>query len=124
MSVEDVRCGETLTSCAGDNNAVNQMDQQDVTHKMQNMAFTQTGKPCDVDGTVMADKLHSAQDEKPRDCEIEDTPPGLPTQNTTGLDNVLPQRHLRVLLVEDDDSTRHVVGALLRNCSYEGTDPL
>ncbi|KAK7393598.1 hypothetical protein VNO78_22156 [Psophocarpus tetragonolobus] len=28
-------------------------------------------------------------------------------------------RSLKVLLVEDDDSTRHVVTALLRNCSYE-----
>lgn len=33
----------------------------------------------------------------------------------------LPQRQLRILLVEDDDSTRHVVSALLRNCSYEVT---
>lgn len=32
----------------------------------------------------------------------------------------LPTRSLRVLLVEYDDSTRHVVSALLRNCSYEG----
>jgi len=29
-------------------------------------------------------------------------------------------RSLKVLLVEIDDSTRHVVTALLRNCSYEG----
>ena len=35
-------------------------------------------------------------------------------------ESFLPQRTLRVLLVEDDDSTRHVVGALLRNCNYEG----
>ncbi|KAL8241110.1 hypothetical protein R6Q59_014465 [Mikania micrantha] len=33
----------------------------------------------------------------------------------------LPLRSLKVLLVEDDDSTRHVVSALLRNCSYEVT---
>lgn len=32
----------------------------------------------------------------------------------------LPIRSLNVLLVENDDSTRHVVTALLRNCSYEG----
>lgn len=32
----------------------------------------------------------------------------------------LPLRSIKVLLVEDDDSTRHVVSALLRNCSYEG----
>ncbi|KAI5077779.1 hypothetical protein GOP47_0007603 [Adiantum capillus-veneris] len=33
----------------------------------------------------------------------------------------LPQQQLRVLLVEDDDATRHVVSALLRNCCYEVT---
>uniref|UniRef100_A0A0D6R118 Response regulatory domain-containing protein n=1 Tax=Araucaria cunninghamii TaxID=56994 RepID=A0A0D6R118_ARACU len=33
----------------------------------------------------------------------------------------LEQRSLRVLLVENDDSTRQVVSALLRNCSYEVT---
>lgn len=32
----------------------------------------------------------------------------------------LPVRSIKVLLVEDDDSTRHIVRALLRNCSYEG----
>lgn len=32
----------------------------------------------------------------------------------------LPLRSIKVLLVEDDDSTCHVVSALLRNCSYEG----
>jgi pseudo-response regulator 7 len=32
----------------------------------------------------------------------------------------LPLRSLKVLLVENDDSTRHVVSALLRNCGYEG----
>ncbi|XP_054786245.1 two-component response regulator-like APRR7 isoform X2 [Prosopis cineraria] len=31
----------------------------------------------------------------------------------------LPVRSLKVLLVENDDSTRHVVCALLRNCGYE-----
>ncbi|XP_047325078.1 two-component response regulator-like PRR37 [Impatiens glandulifera] len=39
----------------------------------------------------------------------------------------LPLRSLKVLLVENDDSTRHVVSALLRNCSYEvvaGSDGL
>lgn len=32
----------------------------------------------------------------------------------------LPLRSLKVLLVENDESTRHVVSALLRNCGYEG----
>ena len=33
----------------------------------------------------------------------------------------LPKRSLRVLLVEPDDSTRHIVTALLRKCSYHGS---
>ncbi|CAM8982481.1 unnamed protein product [Rhodiola kirilowii] len=34
-------------------------------------------------------------------------------------DRFLPFRSLKALLVENDDCTRHVVSALLRNCSYE-----
>lgn len=41
-------------------------------------------------------------------------------QGTVRWERFLPVRSLRVLLVETDDSTRHVVSALLRNCSYEG----
>ncbi|KAJ0976641.1 hypothetical protein J5N97_012115 [Dioscorea zingiberensis] len=33
-------------------------------------------------------------------------------------ERVLPRRSLRVLLVENDDSTRHIVIALLRKCGY------
>ena len=40
--------------------------------------------------------------------------------STIHWDRFLPIRSLKVLLVENDDSTRHVVTALLRNCSYEG----
>lgn len=40
---------------------------------------------------------------------------------TVRWERFLPVRSLRVLLVETDDSTRHVVSALLRNCSYEVT---
>ncbi|KAJ0552951.1 putative response regulator and transcription factor RR-A-type family [Helianthus annuus] len=36
-------------------------------------------------------------------------------------ESFLPLRYLKVLLVENDDSTRHVVNALLRNCGYEVT---
>jgi len=31
-----------------------------------------------------------------------------------------PRMGLRVLLVEADDSTRQIIGALLRKCSYKG----
>lgn len=37
-----------------------------------------------------------------------------------GWERFLHVRSIRVLLVENDDSTRHVVTALLRNCNYEG----
>lgn len=29
-------------------------------------------------------------------------------------------RSIKVMLVEDDDCTRHIVTALLRNCNYDG----
>lgn len=45
-------------------------------------------------------------------------PPQGPADTCWG--RFLPVRSIKVLLVEDDDSTRHVVHALLRNCSYEG----
>lgn len=55
-------------------------------------------------------------------------PPPLPPlqqQNSLGpvvrWERFLPLRSLKVLLVENDDSTRQVVSALLRNCSYEVT---
>ncbi|KAK4783185.1 hypothetical protein SAY86_007559 [Trapa natans] len=38
---------------------------------------------------------------------------------TANWERFLHLRSLKVLLVENDDSTRHVVSALLRNCSYE-----
>lgn len=33
----------------------------------------------------------------------------------------MPKIALKVLLVEADDSTRHIISALLRKCSYKGT---
>lgn len=36
-------------------------------------------------------------------------------------DKFIPRMVLRVLLVEADDSTRQIIAALLRKCSYRGT---
>lgn len=33
----------------------------------------------------------------------------------------VPKMKMRVLLVEADDSTRHIITALLNKCSYKGT---
>lgn len=35
-------------------------------------------------------------------------------------DKLLPKMMMRVLLVEADDSTRQIISALLRKCSYRG----
>lgn len=35
-------------------------------------------------------------------------------------DKFLPKMMMRVLLVEADDSTRQIISALLRKCSYRG----
>ncbi|XP_010262981.1 PREDICTED: two-component response regulator-like APRR3 isoform X2 [Nelumbo nucifera] len=42
-------------------------------------------------------------------------------EQVIGWERFLPRRFLRVLLVENDDSTRHIVAALLRKCSYQVT---
>ncbi|XP_047333687.1 two-component response regulator-like PRR73 [Impatiens glandulifera] len=39
--------------------------------------------------------------------------------NSECWEKFLPVRSIKVLLVENDDATRHVVTALLRNCNYE-----
>ncbi|XP_010520321.1 PREDICTED: two-component response regulator-like APRR3 [Tarenaya hassleriana] len=44
-----------------------------------------------------------------------------PQASSIRWERYLPVRSLKVLLVENDDSTRQVVSALLRNCSYEVT---
>ncbi|XP_038988978.1 two-component response regulator-like PRR37 isoform X2 [Phoenix dactylifera] len=51
----------------------------------------------------------------PQKLQQQQQPPGPMIQ----WERFLSVRTLKVLLVENDDSTRQVVGALLRNCSYE-----
>lgn len=45
-----------------------------------------------------------------------------PSAPVVNWERYLPVRSLKVLLVENDDSTRHIVTALLKNCSYEGIE--
>ena len=51
-------------------------------------------------------------------------PPQAPPQQLQGSfvhwERFLHVRSIKVMLVEDDDCTRHIVTALLRNCNYEG----
>lgn len=46
--------------------------------------------------------------------------PQQPHGPTVLWERFLPIKTVKVLLVENDDSTRQVVSALLRNCGYEG----
>ncbi|CAK9271705.1 unnamed protein product [Sphagnum jensenii] len=57
-----------------------------------------------------AKELQRSAEEEPHQVQ-----PG----TTVCWESFLPQHHVKVLLVEDDDATRHVVSALLRNCNYE-----
>lgn len=87
------------------------------------------------DGTVpevVSDSKRKQQDQqqqspdqaqKSQRIELQEKVPQ-PAQNpvsSAGWESFLPQSNIKILLAEDDDSTRQVVGALLRNCSYEGT---
>nr|XP_043631673.1 two-component response regulator-like APRR7 isoform X2 [Erigeron canadensis] len=47
-------------------------------------------------------------------------PPQLPQGSLVHWEKFLHVRSIKVLLVENDDCTRHIVTALLRNCNYEG----
>ena len=46
--------------------------------------------------------------------------PTTTTNNVVRWEKFLPKMVLRVLLVEADDSTRQIITALLRKCSYKG----
>ncbi|KAA8539378.1 hypothetical protein F0562_026070 [Nyssa sinensis] len=71
------------------------------------------------------DKLRINEDTEDINCEfieLVEAQAVLPRQQGPVIhwERFLPLRSLKVLLVEDDASTCHVVSALLRNCSYEG----
>ncbi|CAK9858522.1 unnamed protein product [Sphagnum jensenii] len=58
---------------------------------------------------------HSKQQQQQQQQQVQSGP------SAGGWESFLPHSQLRVLLAEDDDCTRHVVSALLRNCNYEVT---
>ncbi|CAO2835385.1 unnamed protein product [Amaranthus hypochondriacus] len=51
--------------------------------------------------------------------EVEDEDEVEEIENQEKWENLLPKTVLRVLLVEADDSTRQIIGALLRKCNYK-----
>ncbi|XP_042469111.1 two-component response regulator-like PRR73 isoform X2 [Zingiber officinale] len=83
------------------------------------------------DGVLRKGKGISEHDNSRNNVAIEDLKgthqaglqeqPEQPPEPIVRWERFLPVRSLKVLLVENDDSTRQVVTALLRNCSYEVT---
>ncbi|KAK8463901.1 hypothetical protein PHAVU_011G070700 [Phaseolus vulgaris] len=71
----------------------------------------------------LAEHNHMIFDKKSLNCGVANG--GVSQQPPQGpvicWERFLPVRSIKVLLVEDDDSTCHVVRALLRNCNYEVT---
>ncbi|XAR56102.1 hypothetical protein NMG60_11036430 [Bertholletia excelsa] len=63
---------------------------------------------CECKGSVHPQAIQQRQQQQPQGPVVR-------------WERFLPVWSLKVLLVENDDSTRHVVSALLRNCSYEVT---
>ncbi|KAH9671928.1 Two-component response regulator-like APRR7 [Citrus sinensis] len=98
----------------------------------------QAGSKRDEDA-VVGEQQHLVGDDRLNDSSIaEDVKDGcegavtasavlqMPQEQPQGAmvcwERFLHLRSLKVLLVENDDSTRHVVAALLRNCGYEVTE--
>ncbi|KAE8734449.1 Pseudo-response regulator 7, putative isoform 4 [Hibiscus syriacus] len=52
-------------------------------------------------------------------CDVLEAPRQQPRGSVIRWERYLPFGTIKVLLVENDDPTRHVVSALLQNCSYE-----
>lgn len=67
-----------------------------------------------VNGT--AEEIRVREGRKMEAPDVQEQPQGA----SVCWERFLHLRSLKVLLVENDDSTRHIVTALLRNCSYEG----
>ncbi|KAF8088607.1 hypothetical protein N665_0536s0054 [Sinapis alba] len=72
-----------------------------------------------ANGTVMEVRNGSAGAGQGSSAGLQ-IPQSQQTAATVCWERFLHVRTIRVLLVENDDCTRYIVTALLRNCSYEG----
>ncbi|KAL8218228.1 hypothetical protein R6Q57_021601 [Mikania cordata] len=96
-------------------------------HNVVDLKERRNGSPFDGQGMSDEDESRINEDvNNIRPSELGQTHAALNRQQqclgpVVQWESFLPIRSLKVLLVERDDSTRHVVSALLRNCSYEVT---
>ncbi|URE35563.1 Two-component response regulator-like PRR73 [Musa troglodytarum] len=91
--------------CGGEGHALSEEDESKINVALEDLNGNQI-----TDATPIAKQSAGLQKQ-------EQQPPG----PIVRWERFLPVRTLKVLLVENDDSTRQVVSALLRNCSYEVT---
>ncbi|RRT79554.1 hypothetical protein B296_00025153, partial [Ensete ventricosum] len=89
--------------CGGEGHALSEEDESKINVALEDLNGNQI-----EDATPLAKQTAGFQKQ-------EQQPPG----PIVRWERFLPVRTLKVLLVENDDSTRQVVSALLRNCSYE-----
>lgn len=90
--------------CSGEGHALSEEDESKINVALEDLNGNQI-----TDATPLAKQTAGLQKQ-------EQQPPG----PIVRWERFLPVRTLKVLLVENDDSTRQVVSALLRNCSYDG----
>ncbi|XP_042427353.1 two-component response regulator-like PRR37 [Zingiber officinale] len=121
--------GNQLSPSEGMNKEPARSDHQ-VQDELKEVADT---TPSPGEGQELSDEDESmvnevAEDSKTNQIRDAAQPPGSPHKQPPPLagsvirwERILPVRTLKILLVENDDSTRQVVSALLRNCSYEVT---
>ncbi|KAG6481494.1 hypothetical protein ZIOFF_058098 [Zingiber officinale] len=119
--------GNQLSPSEGMNKEPARSDHQ-VQDELKEVADT---TPSPGEGQELSDEDESmvnevAEDSKTNQIRDAAQPPGSPHKQPPPLagsvirwERILPVRTLKILLVENDDSTRQVVSALLRNCSYE-----
>ena len=67
---------------------------------------------------VMDWEIREAEEKRERDRSDKKKEDG--SASVVRWERFLPRMVLRVLLVEADDSTRQIIAALLRKCSYSG----
>lgn len=69
---------------------------------------------------VSGDGGAAAMELETEEVEVVEAPASAAAASAVRWERFLPKMVLRVLLVEADDSTRQIIAALLRKCSYKG----
>lgn len=75
-----------------------------------------------VSSDEVIEVVFEKEPDKDKNCKKNEDKDG--SSEVVRWEKFLPRMMLRVLLVEADDSTRQIIAALLRKCSYRGQLPM